>query len=513
MIIRQEDRKRHIHISGKTQYGKSTLMLGMMYQDARNGAGLCLIDAKGDLAPKILDWIPERRKADVIYLDLETPIPLDFMACASYKERMNLVSDIIQVFNRMEDGLGTRMDAIIRWTVVTLDMMGPSCFLDIFKVITDESFRARIRVHPAIRENPVVYDFWNNPNQAEKLIKGESGLAIAFSRMTRFVLSPTFQVILGTTNAALNIAEAVQQKKIILVQLEPNSDEGMLYGSLIVSKIQQAIYRRKPGNNPPFALYIDEFQHFKTSGFEQAIPTVGGLGLYLTLANQFFDQLKETELKSAIINSVSTFFLFNMDPKNAGEIAGQIREEPVREAASTTEALRKQLSTLKSKLKWWRDRERHWDNEHGDTDDEKRDIAATQRENSMTIFNLEQEIDRVAAQIETSKFKPPKPEPLVSRLPSLKAGTCLYRPATGYACLIKVPNPPSLSSVGKTSHAEWIRQNTVATYSQKRTGDNSALQSAAVRQNEGDGNHPHRADPEETATPNIPPYKNDRKGS
>jgi hypothetical protein len=52
----------------------------MVDQDVKNGEGLCVIDGKGDMAHKLLDWVPEHRRNDVIYLDLSTPIPIDFMA-------------------------------------------------------------------------------------------------------------------------------------------------------------------------------------------------------------------------------------------------------------------------------------------------------------------------------------------------------------------------------------------------------------------------------------------------
>lgn len=105
--------------------------------------------------------MPDHRKDDVIILDLETPIPLDFLATESHKKRMGLVSDIIQIFNRMEDGLGIRMAAILRWTVSTLHLMGGGTFMDIYKVITEEDFRDQIRKHPAIRANPDHSNFWN----------------------------------------------------------------------------------------------------------------------------------------------------------------------------------------------------------------------------------------------------------------------------------------------------------------------------------------------------------------
>ena len=139
MIIRHDDRKRHIYLSGKTQYGKTTAMISMAYQDMRNGMGLCFIDPKGKDTQKLLDWVPRYRKNDVIYLDLKTRIPIDFLSTENEMERSRLVSDIVQIFNRLENGLGSKMGAILKWVVSSLHLMGGGTFMDIYHVLTNPS--------------------------------------------------------------------------------------------------------------------------------------------------------------------------------------------------------------------------------------------------------------------------------------------------------------------------------------------------------------------------------------
>src|ERR1039457_3780799 len=60
--IPYEIRNRHIYIPGKTRHGKSTLIHAMAYQDIKNGAGVCVIDPKGDLVDSLLNWIPSKKK-------------------------------------------------------------------------------------------------------------------------------------------------------------------------------------------------------------------------------------------------------------------------------------------------------------------------------------------------------------------------------------------------------------------------------------------------------------------
>ena len=75
--IKEENRRGHIYIIGKTGTGKTTLLENMIASDIKAGKGVALIDPHGDLADRILDHIPKRRIKDTIYFnpgDLKHPI-------------------------------------------------------------------------------------------------------------------------------------------------------------------------------------------------------------------------------------------------------------------------------------------------------------------------------------------------------------------------------------------------------------------------------------------------------
>ena len=102
------------------------------------------------------------------------------------------------------------------------------------------------------------------------------------------------------------LVQAILDRKIILVDLTGAGEDTMnLLGILMVSKIQQAIGR---GLKVPFHLYADEFQNFQTSAFDKILSEAGGLGLRITLANQYVGQL-EDRIRSSIFGNVSTFIV------------------------------------------------------------------------------------------------------------------------------------------------------------------------------------------------------------
>ena len=67
--IKADDRRRHMYLIGKTGMGKSTILENMIIDDIRAGRGVAVVDPHGDLAEKIIEYIPTERIKDVIYLN------------------------------------------------------------------------------------------------------------------------------------------------------------------------------------------------------------------------------------------------------------------------------------------------------------------------------------------------------------------------------------------------------------------------------------------------------------
>ena len=64
--IKTDDRRRHMYLIGKTGMGKSTILENMIVDDIRAGHGVAVVDPHGDLAEKIIEFIPANRINDVI---------------------------------------------------------------------------------------------------------------------------------------------------------------------------------------------------------------------------------------------------------------------------------------------------------------------------------------------------------------------------------------------------------------------------------------------------------------
>lgn len=324
------DRPMHVYMPGKTRYGKSTLMFWMALDDIKNDQGVTVLDAKGDLIPKLLKAVPKRRRDDAIYLDIEAPVPIDFMSAKGDRARERLVSDLKFLITK---GIGiehaytvnTNLTNVI-YTLLNFNdnkdikPERKACFLDIYWFLENETRREEIKQGLT---DPEFIKLWKQPLPRPNFTAQDMNRITA--RMNDWVRSKSLQAIFGAPSPSLRIEDCYDQQKILLVKLGYDEIQS-IYGTLVVSKLREAAMRQSPLPEPdriPHFLYCDEFQHFQTSDFATIIAEAGGLGLCLTLAHQYIGQLDE-KIRDAITEMISTFFIFRVGQKTANALRGEI---------------------------------------------------------------------------------------------------------------------------------------------------------------------------------------------
>jgi hypothetical protein len=139
-------RPMHIYVPGKTRMGKSTLLHHLIMSDIENGHGVCVMDGKGDFIPRLLDYIPQHRVEDSIYLDVNTPVPIDFIGYQGDREKEALIGELKYLLLRtVESQHAPLMTANITDLIYTLfdynenPRTPPSCsakLLDLYYFLT-----------------------------------------------------------------------------------------------------------------------------------------------------------------------------------------------------------------------------------------------------------------------------------------------------------------------------------------------------------------------------------------
>lgn len=246
--IKQADRRHHTYVLGKTGTGKSTLLENLIVSDLKSNKGLALLDPHGDLVERMLDLVPSFRINDVIYFDpsdLEHPIPFNIMARVEYKERALVASSVLSVFKKLfAESWGPRTEHLLRGVLMALLERQESTLLDIPKFFMDEVFREKVLRRVRDKE---VKQLWEcEYTSYDKRLRSEA-IAPILNKVGAFLTNPIIRNIIGQKRTAFDMRKAMDEGKILLVNLSKGKigeDVSMLLGALLITKIQLAAMSR-----------------------------------------------------------------------------------------------------------------------------------------------------------------------------------------------------------------------------------------------------------------------------
>lgn len=337
--IKDSDRRRHMYTIGQTGTGKSVFLESLAIQDIVNGKGVCILDPHGDLAEAILSHIPKNRAEDVIFFDpsdVERPIGINMLEFETEEQKTFVINEMIAIFDKLYDLKATGgpiFEQYMRNTMLLLmdDKENPATLLEIPKVLADADYRKK---KLARAKNQLVKDFWEK--EAQKA-GGEAALAnmvpYITSKLTPFISNDTIRPIISQTKSAFNFRKAMDENKIIIINLskgrigEMNSN---LLGMIIIGKILFAALSRvdiSEEQRQDFYLYIDEFQNYITESISVILSEARKYKLNLILAHQFLAQLTKnnnTSVKDAVFGNVGTLITYRIGVDDAEVIAKQM---------------------------------------------------------------------------------------------------------------------------------------------------------------------------------------------
>lgn len=314
IAIEDQFREQHVYILGLPRSGKSTLMRTMMLQDIEAGNGACVVDPHGELIDDILPRIPKHREQDVILFSIDTLIPFNIFRATTEPEKAQLVGDIITLFERLKGVPGQRMDAILRYAVRTLVEVPGATFLDIHRMLTDDTY---LQWAVSTANIPALTLYWN---KTYREYPGKDAAHPILSRMSQFVLSSDIEKVLGRPST-LDFYDVIQSGKVLLADLSKGKfgeETTTLLGALLVSQLQLAGMRRAKIPKPqrtPYYMYVDEFHNFKTSAFATILSEMPKYGLFLTMAHQYNYQLDE-DTRRAVLGTVGNQIFFKLGPED-----------------------------------------------------------------------------------------------------------------------------------------------------------------------------------------------------
>src|SRR3989338_5599195 len=318
--IKTDDRRRHVYIIGQTGTGKTTLQMNMMISDILAGHGMGFVDPHGEMAERLLHYIPESRIKDVIYFnpaDMEHPIDFNAIETIDAKARHLVASGLMGVFKKIwPDVWSARMEYILNNTILALLEVPGSTLLGVNRMFSDKVFQKNI-VNQIT--DPVIKAFWTQEYASYQQKYEQEATAAIQNKIGQFSSATVIRNIIGQPTSSFDFRRAMDEGKIIIMNLSKGrlgEDNTKLLGGMLITKIQLAAMSRVDileEKRNDFYLYVDEFQNFVTDSFATILSEARKYRLNLIITNQYIGQLvndQNVKVKDAIFGNVGTFIAF-----------------------------------------------------------------------------------------------------------------------------------------------------------------------------------------------------------
>jgi len=325
--ITDTDRFRHFYCIGQTGTGKTTALLAMAKDDLVNGRWFTFIDPHGDFCEKLLDYFPKERIDDLIYFnvsDFENPIAFNVLEAKTPEERDVIVSDLIDMFVSMygHEIFGPRIQDYFRNACYCLMEQPDGWTLsEIVRLFVDAAFN-KIKVDKI--QNVIVKNRWLKTYASMGDREKAEMIPYFQAKFSPFTDNSIVRNIVGQPQSSFNFFEAMQENKVILVNLSKWllwEESSQLLGRFISTQIKVSALRRASideNERKPYFLYVDEFQNYVSKSFESVLSEARKYRLWLAVAHQYIDQLKQgwlggqLDLSKAIFGNVGTMMAYKV---------------------------------------------------------------------------------------------------------------------------------------------------------------------------------------------------------
>lgn len=369
VYLSEENRKRHLVVTGQTGTGKSTILKNFVLKDIdsrfnkEEKRGLMLLDPHEDFFIDILkknssisyienfiSWDTKSEKQyfgfNPLYAVGMSEREIDLVVDSNYK----LIEKLIKKANP-EIGMGTTGKAMLMNGMKTLmvlqndwieDHNSPAnikkmqefapTLIDLKNLFIDgipTAITEKVKLSKYQGLNQFWKDTYKNYREGKIWNEIKQGFDNKLSQILTGVLFYTF----GQSQNSISIKDIITNSKVLLVNLSSKNlgEEGMsLLGALLMSKAWFEAKKIELKDRNPFVVYADEFQNFATPDFATALSEARKFKLELILAHQYFNQLPE-EVLNAVVGNVKSRVYYRAGVEDAMRIVNEMQGKVLKE--------------------------------------------------------------------------------------------------------------------------------------------------------------------------------------
>jgi hypothetical protein len=311
-------------IVGMTQMGKSTLMGQIAMHLARDpGRTLIVVDPHGDLVRRLTGLLPPARRDDILYLDFTDPervVGLNLLDTSDGSSPYAVAERFVDIGRALwADYWGPRMVVPLFNSLQALAHANTQRPPD--RQLTILALSTLLTCDPEIREAflnrevppevaPTVHRYFTGEFNDSSNSFREQVLSPVLSKANAFERSPAILRLVGQPRSTVQLIEAIQQHKIILVNTASGAlgaDLAGFLGSLFVNLMRLVIARQESlpaDQRVRVTLIADEFQTMPGVAWPKLLGELQKDGGGFILATQGLGNLLQEQINRAIVESI-----------------------------------------------------------------------------------------------------------------------------------------------------------------------------------------------------------------
>ena len=327
VVIPDKIAKRHCHIIGKPDRGKSLCCENMAINKINRGQGVAVIDAHGDMINRLLDRIPEEAVERTILFDpsdpewipLYNPLSLPNGADCSLAAN-NFVKTLKSVFS---DGWGMRMERILYNLIYLLTKAGKMSFFELMELLRKGQKRDDIvaRLNDVIT-NEEALSFLNDEFKNYRFDE----LGPAINRLSPLTHSETMSLSLFQPENRFDFQKIIDDGMILLINLASlGREQKISMGGFMINSMFCAVLQRScipEEERKLFSFFVDEAHLFQTDALEGMMDEARKFNVSFNLSHQRLNQFKRERADSIV--SAATTIAFCLAPSDASVIRKNI---------------------------------------------------------------------------------------------------------------------------------------------------------------------------------------------
>jgi len=324
--IKRRDRRRHLYIVGKSGVGKSKLLELLVRQDIGYGHGLCFIDPHGDVIESILDFIPEERIEDVVWIDpsdSEWPVSFNPLQKVPAEMKHQMTQGLIEVMEKQFGANWTpRLEHVFRFTTLALLDYPEATMRGMISMLTDRPYRQKVIEYitddMVKRFFAVEFADWSEKFDTDAIIP-------LVNKLGQFLSMPMLRNIFAQKENKIDFDKMMNNHSIFLINLSKGKlgeENSSFFGSMFITKIKQAGMARSEMpevERKDFYLYVDEFHNLVTDSFVNLFSEARKHGVDLTVAHQYTSQLLP-EVLDTVLGNVANMVIFRVGGDDAAKL-------------------------------------------------------------------------------------------------------------------------------------------------------------------------------------------------